>query len=346
VDPEECPWKPVVEEGSGDTYYWNINTGETTWVRPAELGGAVEESAVRAEGIDDTQTSAVADITIQTVDQPVERKANKRSNSGKEKEITEKVPLVGALASLGGYESESGSESEVDPSPAQGTNKASHAAVIAPSSDTPAQTHGNNASSSEAGDGEPGAQSSPRRHEGPDQASATNMDQSTAAEDGEDQSITESVSPRASASRGDSVEPAAAAGEAGDAPPATASDRNPQAAGTGAAGAGAGAADEDDADRDFDELVKLAGLDADADGEPLDDGDPAAAAGGGDPSGGGGGGDAVLPSHHALLVDVRSPPSRTLPAHPAAGSAPRTTPAHLIILAACTPPPRTAHPAA
>ncbi len=110
VDPDGCPWKPVVEEGSGDTYYWNINTGETTWIRPAELGGTGEESANSASGIDDSQPSAVVGISKPSAATPVERKPNKKLNNTIEKEVNENAPLVGALESLGGYESESASE--------------------------------------------------------------------------------------------------------------------------------------------------------------------------------------------------------------------------------------------
>ena len=63
-----CLWKEVVEEASGDMYYWNMNTGETTWERPAELGpppGATEQhpDATDAMEIETSARAADADAS-------------------------------------------------------------------------------------------------------------------------------------------------------------------------------------------------------------------------------------------------------------------------------------------
>jgi hypothetical protein len=55
-DGEEGGWKEIVDEQSGDTYYWNVHTNRTTWTRPAGLdekdGGVSEgESADGEDGI-------------------------------------------------------------------------------------------------------------------------------------------------------------------------------------------------------------------------------------------------------------------------------------------------------
>jgi len=35
--PKKSPWKPILDEESGESYYWNEETGESTWEMPAEL---------------------------------------------------------------------------------------------------------------------------------------------------------------------------------------------------------------------------------------------------------------------------------------------------------------------
>ncbi|MCO5614981.1 hypothetical protein L7F22_069268 [Adiantum nelumboides] len=38
----ESEWQPVLDDHSGEYYYWNVRTGETTWVKPVECGSADE----------------------------------------------------------------------------------------------------------------------------------------------------------------------------------------------------------------------------------------------------------------------------------------------------------------
>jgi len=35
--PKKSAWKPILDEESGESYYWNEETGESTWDVPAEL---------------------------------------------------------------------------------------------------------------------------------------------------------------------------------------------------------------------------------------------------------------------------------------------------------------------
>jgi hypothetical protein len=43
-DAEESGWKEIVDETSGDSYYWNVHTNETTWTKPAVLDEQGEKS--------------------------------------------------------------------------------------------------------------------------------------------------------------------------------------------------------------------------------------------------------------------------------------------------------------
>ena len=245
---DSCPWKPVVEEGSGDTYYWNINTGETTWVRPPELGGEDENVA----GSDDThQVSGPGNEAKEDCSSENIPPRSKDVSKGP----ADTQPLVSALESLGGYESDSGSdESEI-------TTKASAAPVLAATEEN-IRTSAESKSDSTTG-----------HHE----LSIVASKKSDAAAEGPVSALP--GSPRGSTSRGGSVDDAPASSDAAHAAPPA-----PKAEG--------GEDVDASADRDFEELVMMAGLDAEADGEPLDEDAPPSTAApmesdGGDSGGGG-----------------------------------------------------------
>jgi len=44
--PKKSAWKPVLDEESGESYYWNEETGESTWEMPAELKATQVSSRV------------------------------------------------------------------------------------------------------------------------------------------------------------------------------------------------------------------------------------------------------------------------------------------------------------
>jgi hypothetical protein len=235
---DSCPWKPVVEEDSGDTYYWNINTGETTWIRPPELGGGDDA----ATASDEPQAPALSeDSQVKAANAgDVSKKA---ADSGNEPENDQ--PLVGALESLGGYESDSGSDGPGDKSD-------DTASVAAVSSAAEPNTSAKNEIKSD--------RSAP--HAGAVKTLASGS--VNAAAEAVDESSTSPASPAPDASRGGSVE-AATASEAAPAAPAVSTSEK-------------GGDVEESADRDFEELVMLAGLDTENDGEPLDGDSQASAA--------------------------------------------------------------------
>ncbi|KAI5056830.1 hypothetical protein GOP47_0028648 [Adiantum capillus-veneris] len=50
--PNENEWQPVLDDDSGEYYYWNVQTGETTWVKPVESGSADEPGSFTDQPVD------------------------------------------------------------------------------------------------------------------------------------------------------------------------------------------------------------------------------------------------------------------------------------------------------
>uniref|UniRef100_K3WU13 WW domain-containing protein n=1 Tax=Globisporangium ultimum (strain ATCC 200006 / CBS 805.95 / DAOM BR144) TaxID=431595 RepID=K3WU13_GLOUD len=46
-------WEPVTDPHSGDVYYWNRNTNETTWTRPVSTKVSLKEAMAAKSKLDD-----------------------------------------------------------------------------------------------------------------------------------------------------------------------------------------------------------------------------------------------------------------------------------------------------
>ncbi len=102
-------WQTLTDEESGESYYWNTATGETTWERPAELGPieAVSQGQEMETPAQDAPQSSSAPSKTENSKVAANQEAVKHADGGGEE--------TQALSLLGGYESDSASEGSDEP---------------------------------------------------------------------------------------------------------------------------------------------------------------------------------------------------------------------------------------